>query len=279
MSDVHPSFRTLTEHTAYANLLANLTIRDRGDEASAIFREPIDPEAAVIVDEMIRAGTVSDDLYTRLLAVADRRFDQQPVTQAVAFDAFGTLVHIGRKRHPFERLIRQAREQAQAVPSPMVQPIGLADYAAALGLPHPTAELAALNEELATIALYPDTLDALRRVRDQGVKVAVASNLAQSYAAPLRALLGDLIDVWHFSFDAGAIKPARAFYAGLTAKLGCGASELLMVGDTWAADVVGAVSAGSRAQWLDRDGRASHARRFIAIRSLADAHPYRRPAT
>jgi len=49
----------------------------------------------------------------------------------------------------------------------MVQPIGLADYAAALGLPHPEAELAKLDEKLVTIALYPNTLDALRRVREQ----------------------------------------------------------------------------------------------------------------
>jgi len=49
----------------------------------------------------------------------------------------------------------------------MVQPIGLADYDAALGLPHPEAELAMLDEKLVTIALYPDTLDALRRVREQ----------------------------------------------------------------------------------------------------------------
>jgi len=152
----------------------------------------------------------------------------------------------------------------------MVQPIGLADYAAALGLPRPDAELAALDEELATIALYPDTLDTLRRIRDQGLTVAVASNLAMPYAAPQKALLGDLVDVWHLSFDAGAIKPDRVFYAGLAAKLGCEAGELLMVGDTWATDVAGAVDAGSRAQWLDRNGRASYVRRFVAVRSLND---------
>jgi FMN phosphatase YigB (HAD superfamily) len=66
-------------------------------------------------------------------------------------------------------------------------------------LPYPDAELAMLDKELATIALYPDTLDALRRVREQGVKVAVASNLAQPYAALLKALLSDLVDIWHFS--------------------------------------------------------------------------------
>jgi len=301
----HPNFRTPAEQAGWEAVTADLASRvryrvgdvpenERGEwrqnllsrddrwssiresEAYMAFREPFDPEAAVIADAMVRAGSVSEDLYARLLTVADRRYAAfrhgvgQPVTRAVAFDAFGTLVHIGRKRHPFERLIRQARDRAEALPSPMVQPIGLADYSKALELPHPDAELAMLEEELATIALYPDTLDTLRRVRDQGVTVAVASNLAMPYAAPLKALLGDLVDVWHFSFDAGAIKPERGFYAGLTAKLGCAPGELLMVGDTWRDDIVGAVDAGSRAQWINRDGRPAFARRFIAVRGLSD---------
>ncbi|MBD8621179.1 HAD family hydrolase [Sphingomonas sp. CFBP 13728] len=278
MSDALPSFRTPAEQAAYAAVLADLADRDREDEAVMIFREPTDPDAAVTADAMTRAGSVSDDQYARLLAAADRLYAPPPVTRAVAFDAFGTLVYIGRKRHPFERLIRQARDRAQALPSPMVQPIGLADYAAALGLPHPDAELAMLDEELATIALYPDTLDALRRVRERGVRIAIASNLALPYAAPLKALLGDLVDIWHFSFDAGAIKPDRAFYAGLTTRLECEASELLMVGDTWRDDIVGAVEAGSRARWVDREGRACHVRRFIAVRELGDAYPDRQRA-
>lgn len=278
MSDALPSFRAPAEQAAIVAVLDDLAGRDRGDEAVMVFREPTDPDAAVVADAMIRAGSVSDALYARLLAAADRLYAPPPVTRAVAFDAFGTLVHIGRKRHPFERLIRQARDRAEALPSAMVQPIGLADYAAALGLLHPVAELAMLEEELATIALYPDTLDTLRRVREQGVRIAVASNLALPYAAPLKALLGDLVDIWHFSFDAGAVKPNRPFYAGLTAKLGCEANELLMVGDTWRDDIVGAVEAGSRARWVDREDRASPARRFIAVRELGDAYPDRRRA-
>jgi|GEM_PF-425477 len=279
MSDPHQSFRNPAEKSAYDAVLIDLAGRPRGNEAVMIFRTPTDSEAAVIADTMVHAGTVSDDLYARLLTVGNRRYDKQPVTRAVAFDAFGTLVHIGRKRHPFQRLMRRAGDRAKMIPSPMAQPIGLADYAAALGLPRPDAELAALDEELATIALYPDTLDTLRRVRDQGMKVAVASNLAMPYAAPVKALLGDLVDVWHFSFDAGTIKPERAFYADLTVKLGCKPDELLMVGDTWRDDIIGAVDAGSRAKWLDRDDRASYVRRFIAANCLADACPDRGLAT
>ena len=140
MSDAFPSFRTPAEEAAYAAVLDDLAGRDRGDEAVMVFREPTDPDAAVVADAMIRAGTVSDTLYARLLAAIDRLHAPPAVTRAVAFDAFGTLVQIGRKRHPFERLIRQARDRAEALPSPMVQPIGLV-YAAALGLPHPNAQL------------------------------------------------------------------------------------------------------------------------------------------
>ncbi len=52
-----------------------------------------------------------------------------------------------------------------------------------------------------------------------------------------------------------------------------------MVGNTWQDDIVGAVDAGSRARWLDRDSRASYVRRFIAASALADACPDRGTAT
>lgn len=189
MSDALPSFHTPAVQVAYAAVLDDLAGRDREDEAAMIFCEPTDPDPAVVADAMIRVGNVSDALYARLLAAADRLYAPPLVTRAVAFDAFGTLVHIDRKQHPFERLLRllrQVRDQAQALPSPMVQPIGLADYAAALRLPYPNAELGMLDEELATIALYLDTVDALRRVRKQDVKVAVAFNLASPCATPPR---------------------------------------------------------------------------------------------
>ena len=133
MNDALPSFRTLAEQDAYAAVLADLAGRDRGDEAVMNFRDPTDPDAAVTADAMIRASSIIDALYARLLAAADRFYASPPDTRKVAFDAFCTLVHIGRRRHPFERLIREARDRAEALPSPMVQPIGLADYAAALG--------------------------------------------------------------------------------------------------------------------------------------------------
>jgi FMN phosphatase YigB (HAD superfamily) len=300
-----PLFRTPAEQTAHDAILTELRARvpsfwragvDRDpmdwpdmlaspdgrlfgvkeSEAVIAFNDPTDAETSVIADALVHAGTVTDDLYARLLSVGQRRHVEYitppgpPVTRAVAFDAFGTLVHIKRKRRPFEKLILANRDAARALPSPMVTPIGLADYAMMLGLPPPDAELAMLDEELGSIELYPDALDCLHRVRDQGVKVAVASNLAMPYAAPLKALLGDLVDVWHLSFAEGAIKPDAAFYRPLIAKLCRKPEQLLMVGDTWRDDIVGAVGAGARACWLDRTGQGSYARRFVTVSTLAD---------
>lgn len=90
MSDPHQSFRNPAEKSAYDAVLIDLVGRPRGNEAAMIFCTPTDPEAAVIADAMVRAGAVSDDLYARLLTVGDRRYDRQPVTRAVAFDAFGS---------------------------------------------------------------------------------------------------------------------------------------------------------------------------------------------
>jgi len=43
------------------------------------------------------------------------------------------------------------------------------------------------------IAPYSDTLGTLRRVGEEGVMIAVASNLALPYSTPLRALWGILM--------------------------------------------------------------------------------------
>lgn len=246
----------------------------RETEACQAFWETLDPEAAMLADAMVRAGLpVTEAHYARLLRVADRLharlLNPEPSrTRVVVFDAYGTLVHIANKRHPFERLGRRARDIARRLVSPMLRPIGLADYAAELGLPYPVDYLAALENELASVALYPDTLDVLREIKARDIRVAVASNLALPYAGPLIELLGDLVDLYHFSFDAGAAKPDRAFYDGLHTRLGCPPSEMVMVGDTWRNDFVGGVDAGMRAWWLDRANNPPYARRRVAIRDL-----------
>jgi HAD superfamily hydrolase (TIGR01549 family) len=54
--------------------------------------------------------------------------------------------------------------------------------------------------------------------------------------------------------DAGAKKPDPRMFTFALARAECPAEAAIMVGDSWALDVVGARAAGLRSIWLDRHG-------------------------
>ena len=101
----------------------------------------------------------------------------------------------------------------------------------------------------------PEAGALLRRLRARGFRLAILSNW------PLAATIDRYAEAsgWLPFLDAiivsqrvGAIKPHGAIFAAAAAALGQPAgSEILHVGDDWAADVVGAKRAGWRAAYLD----------------------------
>jgi len=193
--------------------------------------------------------------------------------KAVAFDLFGTLVQIQRPTHPFAQLLARCGGQPEQAAAHrrliMCRDLGLAGVAHALGADLPLAQLAgvenALHDELASIALFDDTLDVLATLRSKGVRIGIASNLAAPYAIPVRALLPELdFAVW--SFKVAAVKPDAAFFQHVIAGAGCAAENILMVGDNPKNDVCGALSVGLQARRIDRAGRAE----ADVMRSLAE---------
>jgi len=62
------------------------------------------------------------------------------------------------------------------------------------------------------------------------------------------------LDTIVISEEAGVSKPAPRIFAIALARLGTTADETVMVGDSWAADILGARSAGLRAVWFNRAG-------------------------
>lgn len=190
--------------------------------------------------------------------------------RAVAFDAFGTLVEIGDKRRPYKKLLDAANSGPSR--SPLLEPIGLEEMASVCGSSLAAEELAELANdlscELASTHSYPEAASVLKRVKDLGLITVVASNLALPYAAPIRSLLADLLDVCCFSFNMGVAKPDPTFYAMLCERLQLHPSQVLMVGDTWRCDYAGASAAGLRALHLDRRGNASEHQREVSIKDL-----------
>lgn len=140
----------------------------------------------------------------------------------------------------------------------MTQELGLAAAAEQFQAALPLSSLAALErdliEELSSVTLYPDALPAISLLREAGLKIAVCSNLAAPYAVPVKLLLPPL-DVYCWSFAAGAIKPEPTIYQYLAHQLACPPGSLAMIGDTLDADCLGPRRCGLRGYHLCRAGK------------------------
>lgn len=105
--------------------------------------------------------------------------------------------------------------------------------------------------------LYDDVVPTLQRFRDEGFKLAIVSN----WDTPLEPLIERLgifeyFDAIVASHDARVCseKPDSHIFNYALAAIGVSAEEVVHVGDTYVADIVGAQSVGIRPILLDRDG-------------------------
>lgn len=182
--------------------------------------------------------------------------------KAVVFDVYGTIAEIRDQQRPFKQLFNLMRETGTPLP---------ADYAEIL-MSHPldlkqAAQLfnAAINEEtlsrldqalqreLLSIALFTDTIPVLTQLKQAGFKLGLCSNLALPYAAPIEQLLPFRLDGYGWSFEVGAVKPDPEIYHQVCQQLGLPPEEVLMVGDTLDADVLGPRPIGMRSMHIVRD--------------------------
>lgn len=168
--------------------------------------------------------------------------------QAVCFDGFGTLVEIIDKRSPYRSLI--AHEPSNALLRyAMLHPVGLRDLSqhltAAIAGERFAAIEADLEAELESIQLRPAMDRAWLAVQRAGLRIAVCSNLAAPYEAPLVRLLPGQPDALALSFQVGLLKPEPEIYHLVCNQLGLAPSEVLFTGDSLPADVVGPSAIGS----------------------------------
>ena len=196
--------------------------------------------------------------------------------RAVVFDVYGTLVEITDPRRPYAQLLNHLAEGGRPrQPSDgaliMSTAVDLAGAARLLdgALPAPTLAKLELDlaGELKSIQLFPEVIDTLQRLRERDILVGLCSNLAAPYAEPVQALLSSWIDVAVWSFECGHVKPEPAIYQEVCRGLNCRPGEVLMVGDTPHADVVGPARFGMASVLIDRRGRYPDR---IALGSLSE---------
>lgn len=180
--------------------------------------------------------------------------------KAIAFDAFGTVVHIPGYRKPYRQLIDYLKSQGVSIQRAdadrlMTKPIELPTVGPFFGFDIPAEVLACaemdLQYDVNSTILYEDTLRTISRIQTQGIKVAICSNLAFPYGAPVMSLLPEL-DAYAWSYEAGAVKPDSQMYSYLCQLLNCSADEVLMIGDTIEADYWGARRFGMKSLHLSR---------------------------
>ena len=123
----------------------------------------------------------------------------------------------------------------------------------------PDAEIPSVLDEMysvrrpAAMELFPETREVVGRLRKMGLFVVLCSNWDWDLDRLVSDLEADgLFDLVVSSAWAGARKPNPRIYRYLLERVGCRADQVLSVGDTLTADVIGPIDAGMRAVWLDR---------------------------
>lgn len=179
----------------------------------------------------------------------------------IVFDLYGTLVQFGIMHHPFRKILLWAREQGRS-PQPddarrlMTADKDCGELLATLGIFPPANMLAQLHqeiqEELVSLTLFDDVLPTLDVLANQGIPLAICSNLAKPYGAVIDKLLPQFNFARHLSYEIGAIKPDGEIYASIITGTGLAPGQILFIGDTSLADYEGPTQFGFRAKHLVR---------------------------
>ncbi|MEQ1897968.1 MAG: HAD family hydrolase [Vicinamibacterales bacterium] len=124
--------------------------------------------------------------------------------------------------------------------------------------------------------LYDDVRPVLQHLADEGIKVGLVSNSHRCLDTFQGHFgLDGLIHAAVSSSEHGYLKPHPSIFAEALSRLGVGAESAVMVGDSLAHDVQGALGAGMRAVLLSRgapEEGGSPPSAVPVIRTLADLH-------
>lgn len=103
--------------------------------------------------------------------------------------------------------------------------------------------------------LFEDTLPALSRLKQHGIPLIAISNCTPWEAGGLNTLgVDEFLDRVFYSYSVGFAKPDPLIFRHVQKELGARPESMIHVGDSWTADVEGALSVGWNAVFLAREG-------------------------
>ena len=137
--------------------------------------------------------------------------------------------------------------------------------AAAISAEYRTAYVAAWR-------LVPGAFDLLTMLHDRVRVGIVTNNIVSEQTAKIVSLgIVPLVNAVVISEAVGVHKPDPRIFEIALARLGCGAERAVMVGDSWASDIEGALDAGLSAVWFNPGGHPCPDARVPVLTSLAPA--------
>lgn len=189
-------------------------------------------------------GMLSRRLAERGLDVAADRLE---ASVPEAWSAYDAAIHAGHGGHPWKFLMTRLLTLAGAPAEPALVLRECVDW---LWTEQPSKNL--WRRPIAGM------IDVVRALRGAGVPVGIVSN-SEGKLAELAAEIG-----WEAEFlfvaDSGKLgieKPDPAIFLWAAERLPAPAAQVVHVGDSWAADVEGALRAGMRAIWFQPNGQAT----------------------
>lgn len=208
--------------------------------------------------------------------------------KAIIFDCWGTLFTNSQSPHPFEQFANKIgyklsdRTFVKLFEHHLMQEshddlrVPIESLLDDLKLPHDKTIVKELKNVLIgsipTQIAYPDTMDALARLKKNYKLVLLTNSFSQGYAG-LSRRFGTDETFSHVitSFESHRIKPDVQLFKDAIVSTGCEPSEIVMIGDNLHDDIEPAQSLGLKTILLDRKERYPEAKsRVTTLREAED---------
>jgi len=127
------------------------------------------------------------------------------------------------------------------------------------------------NKNRLLAQVYPETVEALKMLKEKGLKVAITSNAPNGAVEPVieRFDLDEYLDGVFISANEGKLKTTGLFDVALE-QLGLEKDDVVVVGDSMETDIKGAKAAGLRAILIDRRDSRDYDDKITSLTELAE---------
>jgi len=131
-------------------------------------------------------------------------------------------------------------------------------------------ELTELYLQHNDMELYSDVISTLKKLKDEGIKTAIATTTPRFFFENVLSQLKGLIDIVITGWEARAAKPSPKIYLKTLEKLGVNAKDAVLVGDDQNVDIRPAKQLGIFTVLIDRKGKIGSHMADFKVRNLIE---------